>query len=131
MDSHRFDRFSSLLAKRLNRREALAAGAASIAAAGIASAEVAAQDATPVDPLAQDSSKPAFLFVQLADAGTWIPKPDEEGVYLLTLAGVGEQTLFFTDRPDRIVGTISTDQFLDALGFTPLNPPNAAVVVQT
>src|SRR5262249_18994878 len=47
------------------------------------------------------------------------------------LTGAGDQTLFFSDRPDRIVGTVETARFLDALGFTPLNPPNAAVVVRT
>ena len=133
MEISRFDRFSTQLQKRLDRRAALVAGAASIGAAGLAasSRSATAQDATPVDPLVQDGAHPAFLFVQLAEGGTWMPKPDEEGVYLLTLAGLGDQTLYFSDRPDRIVGTMPTDHFLEALGFTPINPPNAAVVVQT
>ena len=29
------------------------------------------------------------------------------------------------------MGTVPTDRFLDALGFTPISPPNAAVVVTT
>src|SRR5262245_1489539 len=36
-----------------------------------------------------------------------------------------------SDRPDRIVGTVETARFLEALGFTPANPPNAALVVRT
>jgi len=60
-----------------------------------------------------------------------MPKPDEPGVYLLTLFGASNQTVFFSDRPDRIVGTVPTDCFLGALGFTPGEPPNAAAVVQT
>jgi hypothetical protein len=30
----------------------------------------------------------------------------------------------------RDVGTVPTDRFLDSLGFTPVNPPNAAIVVE-
>ena len=74
---------------------------------------------------------PAFLFVQLAESGSWRPKPDVEDVYELTLLGVGSQSLYFSDRPDRVVGTVPTDRFLEALGFTPANPPNAAAVVRT
>jgi len=132
MHDFRTERPSALLTTRLDRRTALAAGAAGIVTAGFAAAHTAyAQDATPVDPLAQpEGDYPTFLFVQLADAGTWMPKPDEDGVYLLTLAGTGEQTLYFSDRPERIVGTVPTGQFLENLGFTPANPPNAAVVVE-
>jgi len=129
MDSTQFDQFTRRLSTRLSRRRALAIGAAGIAAAGLNRAVPAiAQDATPE---AQVTEHPAFLFVQMADSGTWTPKPGEDGVYLLTLAGTGEQTLYFSDRPDRIVGTLPTDEFLNALGFTPVEPPNAAVVVTT
>lgn len=129
MDTARFDRLTMSLGTKLTRRRALALGAASVAAAGLArTAPAVAQDATPE---AQVTEHPAFLFVQLADSGTWAPKPGEDGVYQLTLAGTGEQTLYFSDRPDRIVGTMPTDQFLDSLGFTPVEPPNAAIVVTT
>lgn len=130
MDSARFDRMTKSLSARLSRRQALVLGVATAAYAGLArgSDEIAAQDATPVPATTEH---PAFLFVQLADSGTWTPKPGEEGVYLLALSGTGEQTLYFSDRPDRIVGTVETDRFLDALGFTPAEPPNAAIVVTT
>lgn len=126
----RFDRLTMTLGAHMSRRQALAWGAASLAATGAARAipAGAAQDATPE---AQATEHPAFLFVQLADSGTWTPKPGEDGVFQLTLAGTGEQTLYFSDRPDRIVGTVQTDQFLNALGFTPVEPPNAAIVVTT
>jgi hypothetical protein len=78
-----------------------------------------------------EQTNPAFLFVQLAEAGSWAPNPEEDGSYLLTLSGAGSQTLYFSDRPARIVGTVATDQFLAGLGFSPYQPPNAAVVVQT
>ena len=130
MQPSRFDRLTVSLDSRLSRRRALATGIAGLSAFTVSARGLPAiaQDATPE---AQVTEPPTFLFVQLADSGTWMPKPDEEGVYLLTLSGTGEQTLYFSDRPDRIVGTVPTDQFLDALGFTPVEPPNAAVVVTT
>ena len=132
MDSNRFDRFTATLGRRQTRRQALA-GAAGIALFGrLSSAGAwAALEATPAATPSAGGSPPAFLFVQLADSGSWAPKPGEDGVYLLTLRGTGDQTLYFSDRPERIVGTMPTDQFLDTLGFTPINPPNAAVVVTT
>lgn len=110
----------------LSRRTMLLGGAG-LAALGVAG-RAAAQDATPAPAKAEG---PTFLFVQLADSGSWRPKPDVEDVYELTLQDVGSQALYFSDRPDRIVGTVPTHQFLDALGFTPANPPNAAAVVRT
>ena len=130
MDSNRFDQLTRTVSAKLSRRQALGGGLAGLFAFALSgrSLPALAQDATPE---AASSEHPAFLFVQLADSGTWTPKPDEEGVYLLTLSGTGEQTLFFSDRPDRIVGTMETGRFLDALGFTPVEPPNAAIVVTT
>lgn len=72
-----------------------------------------------------------FLFVQTFGGGAWAPKAGSDGVYTLTLTGSSDQTIYFTDRPDRIVGTIPMQQFLDGLGFTPINPPNAALVART
>lgn len=133
MDTTRFDQLKTRLGRRFTRREAFATGATALTGLALARAgqTSAAQDATPAASPDATAGDKTFLFVQLADQGSWTPKPDEPGVYLLTLIGTGEQTLFFSDRPDRIVGTVATDQFLDVLGFTPVNPPNAAIVVQT
>jgi hypothetical protein len=73
----------------------------------------------------------SFLFTQSFTSGTWAPKAGEDGVYVLTLTGGPDQTIYFSDRPERIVGTVPMQQFLDGLGFTPDNPPNAALVAQT
>lgn len=118
----------SIAQRRANRRTALVgglAGALSLTGAGLAHA----QDATP--EATDDLTNPMFLFVQLAEGGNWVLSPDDPEIYLLTLTGVGSQTVFFSDRPERIVGTVDTDRFLRALGFTPANPPNAAAVVRT
>jgi len=74
---------------------------------------------------------PEYLFVQPFDAGTWEPKSGEDGTYLLTLTGVAADTTYFSDRPERITGLARTQPFLDGLGFTSENPPNAAIVAQT
>jgi hypothetical protein len=68
------------------------------------------------------------MFVQTAQNGTWGPKAGEDGVYTLTLTGLSAQTVYFSDRPSRVVGQMQTAQFLSGLGFTPVNPPNAALV---
>jgi len=132
MEPSHFDRLTRSLGPRLTRRKALA-GAAGMAAIGLSQSApgLSAQDATPAASPVAGEPKLAFLFVQLFDQGSWAPKPGEDGVYLLTLTGASAQTLYFSDRPARIVGTVDTVQFLDTLGFTPINPPNAALVVRT
>jgi hypothetical protein len=39
--------------------------------------------------------------------------------------------VFFSDRPNRIVGAVPTERILEVLGFDPSDPPNAALVIQT
>jgi hypothetical protein len=46
------------------------------------------------------------MFVQVARATT-------SGDGLLTLSGVSPTTLYFSDRPERVVGHMSNDQFVD------------------
>jgi hypothetical protein len=50
---------------------------------------------------------------------------------VLTLHDVGPETIYFSDRPARRVGLLPTGEFLEALGFTPGNPPNAALATET
>ncbi len=132
MDSARFDRLTIRFSDRISRRRALATGVAGLSALSLSPQRLTAlaQDATPAAADPADSS-PGFLYIQLAERGTWTPNPDEEGLFQLALYGTGEQTLYFATGSDRIVGTMPTDQFLDELGFTPANPPNAAVEVWT
>lgn len=141
MDGEQFDSLARSFERHANRRSALK-GLAGASAAGLvalrrsgSTERLAAQDSTSeaspaASPMAE-APGPSFLFVQLAESGTWAPKPGEDGVYLLTLVAPSNQTLYFSDRPARIVGTVATDTFLDQLGFTPFTPPNAAAVVHT
>ena len=73
--------------------------------------------------------KQVFLFVQVADSGSLVPKEGAAGQYVLTLNGVAPQTVYFSDRPARVAGHVTTDSFLKGLGFSDKNPPNAAVEV--
>lgn len=133
MDANRFDAISRMFAgRRLSRRRAIAQGGAGIAA-GMLGAKLAAsavaQDATPsAQPGA--SRKPEMLFLQSFQSGSIAAKEGEAGRYTVTLEqGLG-QTIYFSDRPDRIVGASPTLAFLDGLGFSDENPPNAALVVE-
>jgi len=137
MDPNRFDVISRTFAERkLTRRRALMQGGAGIAAGAVAFSglSASAQEATPeaaqgATPAASDGDRaPATLFLQSFQSGNIVPKEGEAGTWTLTLEqGLG-QTLFFTDRPDRVVGATPTPQFLDTLGFSPDNPPNAALL---
>jgi hypothetical protein len=123
-------------ARRLSRRQALRHGGAGITAGVLAAAgrtSGLALDATPeasADASAGSGQKVAYLFVQSFQSGSVAPKDGAEGTYTLTLEqGLG-QTIYFSDRPERVVGAVPTAQFLKGLGFLPDNPPNAALVVE-
>jgi len=120
MDTKRFDQITKLFAARRTRRAAISSTAGLAATAAIAPrlGHVSAQEATPTGadevtistephPGAGIPSKPTFLFVQPFEGGTWAPKPGENGVFSLTLTGMAAQTVYFSDRPDRIFGVTS------------------------
>jgi hypothetical protein len=111
MDATRFDRLSKRFAQR-RARHALA------------------QEATPA-PADIPGGRPELLFVQTYQSGTITPIDGVEGRYTLTLAAGTGQTVYFSDRPNRLVGADPTPQVLEALGFPDDNPPNAALVVET
>jgi hypothetical protein len=140
----RFDALTRSVAIRLSRRTALQAASLGLAA-GFAGSRVAAQEGTPgAAPSPDASGGTMFLFVQTAAAGTFTanldagtpgaggtPTPGGGGEYLLTLEGHHGGTVYFSDRPERIFGVAPTQPFLDGLGSSPTNPPNAALVTQT
>jgi hypothetical protein len=140
VDTQRFDHIARLIAARRSRRAALGGGFG-LAAAAITplAGRVAAQEATPSaepdvmtstdpHPSADALAKTEFLFVQPFASGTWVPKTGEDGTYTLSLSGAPAATVYFSDRPERVFGLAPTERFLDDLGFTAENPPNAALV---
>lgn len=107
MTTTRFDTMSKLFARRK-------------------AADRSLQAATPA---AWDGEKIPYLFVQSFEGGSIAPKDGEDGTYTVALNhGLG-QTLYFGDRPSRDVGTVPTEQFLEQLGFSDKNPPNAALLI--
>ncbi len=133
MDAKRFDSVAKLFAGRRSRRQVLAQAGTGLAAGALAATGLAAptraQDATPA--AAEEGEKVMYLFLQAFQSGSVAPKEGAEGRYTLTLEqGLG-QTIYFSDRPERVVGASPTPQFLEGLGFPDDNPPNAALVVET
>jgi hypothetical protein len=140
MDTARFDDLTRRLGGRTSRRTALGTALAGLALAH--TSQASAQDATP-ETTPETDEDPVFMFVQTAasgrgevnpSAGTPVadgtPVPAGGASFLLTLEGHSGQTIYFSDRPDRIVGTLPTQESLGGLGFTPENPPNAALVAE-
>jgi hypothetical protein len=135
MDASRFDTVSKFFAhRRLSRREAMIKSSTALAATALAATGLArtanAQEASPAAAEDADSGDVSFLFVQSFQAGSIAPKEGAEDRYTLTLESGAGQTIFFSDRPDRIVGAGPTAEVLDWLGFPADNPPNAALVVE-
>mgnify|MGYP000700440270 CR=1 FL=1 len=86
-----------------------------------------AQASTKISKATQQ--KATFLFVLRADTGS-IAKTDAG--YTLTLKGMDDKVLYFSDRPVRKAGFITVTQFMNdwAKGNNSFqaNPPNAAIV---
>lgn len=143
MDSTRFDSIAKTFSARRSRRSAIkgAAGVGATVLGATIGRSALAQDATPSASPATLGDDGSFLFVQTATSGSFTPNPNAgtpvaNGTpvasggadYLLTLEGHTGGTIYFSDRPERIFGDAPTQKFLDGLGFSPNNPPNAAIV---
>jgi len=72
------------------------------------------------------TEEPEFLFVQTADSVTLA-----DGV--LVMGGVNPATIYFSDRPDRVAGHLTTDEFVATWGdgddSFASNPPNATLSI--
>lgn len=139
MTPSQFDRLSRHFAERkLSRRQALVTGGA-LAAAGTAGVDfhrVAAEQATPASsPTAENDEHVSYMFVQTFGTGSIDAATEGVPTLLLVADHLAGQTLYFSDRPDRIVGMVPTEKFLgteagsSGFGFTESNPPNAALVL--
>lgn len=107
----------------------LGAIVAAVWVAGSSGAEELAPKATGANTISEasgESQEVELLFVQQADKAIL-----KNGV--LTLEGVGKNVLYFSDRPDRVVGREQLDSFIDAWdegeeSFATI-PPNAVITV--
>jgi len=115
-----------------SRRSAIAGGTAAFAALALArSRATARQDASPVSD--SEGTPPAgggsLLFVQSFSAASIAPATGDPGMLTLTLERDAGRTLYFSDRPERIVGIVETATFVQEFGAeTAADPANAAVV---
>jgi hypothetical protein len=89
----------------------------------ISTSSIIAEESQAVEKLAR------FMFVQSAGAGSFAPVAGEDNLYTLTLNDIAPQTIYFSDRPERIVGQAPMQKFLDGLSFSQDNPPNAAIEI--
>lgn len=133
MAANRFDSITRLFAARRSRRQAVTQGGANLAVgtlddSGLGRTSIA-QGASPVTTTNGEKGSET-LFVQSYQSGSIAPKANAADHYVVTLEqGLG-QTIYFTDRPERVVGTTPTAEFLANIGFSAGNPPNAALVVE-
>lgn len=135
MQSSRFDALSRWASQRITRRTAVAqAGASIVAALGVTSLvnPVVAQDATPAAtpvPAADPGTTSPISLLYLQNAGVTTLTPGTGDVHTLTMTGVPAQTLYFSDRPNRIAGNEPTATFVDgfAAAFAD-SAPNATLV---
>lgn len=116
--------------RRDARDWAAAATASAAGARALGANRVSAQEASPVPEGMMEDDRVMTLFVQAFHNGRWSPG-EEEGTYTLTLHGGIASTIYFSDRPARVFGASPTDLFLDSLGFSQVDPPNAAIVVNS
>jgi len=54
----------------------------------------------------------SLLFLQQASSGSFLPVANKKGTYQLTLNNVKKKTLYFSDQPKRIVGSLDTADFV-------------------
>ena len=75
-----------------------------------------------------EAQPPSLLYLQEAQSGTF--EQTGEGESTLTLESVSPRTFYFSDRPDRVAGSLGTSDFarLETL-FDPDDQPNAAIVL--
>src|SRR5262245_59063054 len=112
----------------MNRKVALVLSGMALSALYPVAQLATAQTRTAEAQTKAPATQPSFLFVQTAKKIDY-----KDGV--MTLYDVPPQTMFFTDRPNRVVGQVLTDKFVARWtedkgpnGFA-ANPPNAAVTV--
>jgi hypothetical protein len=92
----------------------------------------AAASKTPRVKLVEPPKESSFMFVQTAEGGTFTAVEGTDTTrYRIMLSGVGPDTIYFSDRPQRIAGSMEMAKFLRAFPFSPNNPPNAAIVLTT
>jgi hypothetical protein len=94
----------------------------------IAASTLAASSLASLKALAQGGQEVEFLFVQSAKSLSF-----DKAANKVTLEGISPQTVFFSDRPDRIAGNMTTAAFVPfwskGTDSFKSNPPNADISI--
>ena len=119
MTTRHFDALIESFPDRGSHRTAVRTAAVVSALGIVRSGQTAAKEATPTG--GASTGNPAFLFVQTASSGSFRPNPEVGtpvvdgtpvsavgATYLLTLDGHFGGTIYFSDRPEGIVGETPT-----------------------
>jgi len=72
----------------------------------------------------------SLLYVQTASSGTFEPVAGSVNKYRLVLNGVSPSVVYFSDRPNRMAGHTSMNDFLKRIGFSGKLDPNAAIDIE-
>jgi hypothetical protein len=75
-------------------------------------------------------AKVSLLYVQTAGSGTFEPIAGSSSKFRLVLNDVSPNVVYFSDRPNRLAGQVSTTHFLKRIGFGGDLNPNAAIDIQ-
>jgi hypothetical protein len=130
MEDARFDRLAKALGRGpLTRRTVLGGAGIGIASAALAHG-VAAQEVGTAVPGDDPEADVDLLFIQTFAAAQLIPVSGEPAQFQLVLDGAHPSIVAFSDRPARMAGSVPVDVFLDMLGQSPADPPNAALVAR-
>ena len=132
MQGSRFDALTRWTSRRFTRRTAITQAGTGLAAAfglsSLGTRPVAAQVATPEPEASPVPVAPvSLLYVQYAGVTTLTPGTGD--VHILTMTHVRPQTIYFSDRPNRISGAEPTASFVD--GFADAfadSAPNATLI---
>ena len=79
--------------------------------------------------LQAEKNCPEMMFVQNARSGSLTELKDEKGAFILKLEGVSNETVAFSDRPDRIVMQVATEKLIKSSLFKDKIAPNAAIEI--
>jgi hypothetical protein len=83
-----------------------------------------------IESIEKENPPVSLLFVQMATSGTFTETDDG---HLLVLEGINEQTIYYSDRPHRIAGHMSTDELVkkwtSGEDSFESNPPNAVMTI--
>lgn len=100
----------------------------------------AAAPQEPTAPTAMTSAQPPappcaqpgvvqLLYAHNAASGTLTPLAGRAGSYRLSLSGVAPLITYFSDRPARLAGHVSIEEFIERIGFGRKTPPNAVIEI--